>query len=286
MPSRKSARGTAPPLPTPRDREIMATLYKHGRMTREHIRRLFFARGVGEQASIQAVCRRLKKLTERGYLARVAIPVAKGSGPYVYGLGKLGAAVVSREAKVTGRVAVMDLSKPESLATLSHDLERVDFYIALKTALEELGGGILSWLGEREAAYSFAWKGRKVSISPDAYCLWALGDEEGAFFLEWDRGTESLAAFGLKLSRYGHYFRLKAYQDHLGETGIRPRLLVVASDERREGKLIDWLARRQARNELSSLPTVLFSTQPRVKGDILGHMWKRSDELTFVRLAD
>ena len=70
----------------------------------------------------------------------------------------------------------------ESFSGLSHALEVVDFYIALKEGLESRGGRIVTWLGERDARYRFRGHGRRLLLSPDGYCLWALGEEEGSFW--------------------------------------------------------------------------------------------------------
>src|SRR6266545_3335724 len=53
-------------LPTPRDKAIVLTVYTHGRLSREQVRRLFFRkaanRGSRALASIQAAGARLRKL--------------------------------------------------------------------------------------------------------------------------------------------------------------------------------------------------------------------------------
>lgn len=109
----------------------------------------------------------------------------------------------------------------------------VDFYIVLKEGLESRGGRIVTWLGERDARYQFRGHGRCLLLTPDGYCLWALGEEEGSFFLEWDRGTESMTRFSQKLTRCEEYFRARAYHDYLGEVGMRPRLVIVVPDQGR-----------------------------------------------------
>ena len=253
-------------------------------MTREQIQRLYFRRD-GELASVQAACRRLTILTERRYLSRVRLPVTRGSGPYVYQPGKAAAVVLDKDER-----AILGRGKRgrriESMAGLIHGLEVVDFYIALKEGVESRGGKLVTWLGEREARYQFTLHGRRLIFNPDGYCLWAFREEEGSFFLEWDRGTESMTRFSQKLIRYEAYYRLRAYQNHLGEIGMRPRLLIVAPDERREKKLADWIARRLDRGELASLPTVLIAARDLVLLDILGPIWRRPAYEQPIKLVD
>lgn len=151
-------------------------------MTREQIQRVYFRKD-GKLASVQAACRRLTILMERGYLTRIRLPVTRGSGPHVYKPGKAAIAVLNKdERRLLSRGA--DRRRIESITTLSHGLEVVEFYIALKEALESRGGRIVTWLGESEARYQFAWHGRRLLFNPDGYCLWALAEEEGSFFLE------------------------------------------------------------------------------------------------------
>ncbi len=253
-------------------------------MTRAQIQSLYFRKD-GEIASLQAACRRLTLLTERGYLARIRLPAIRGSGPYVYQPGRAAVALLDKDEKGlvsrgSGRRRI------ESLAAFAHGLETVDFYVALKEALESRGGRIVTWLGESQARYQFAWQGRHLLFSPDAYCLWALGDEEGTFFLEWDRGTESMTRFSQKLDRYQAYYQVRAYHDHLGEMGLRPRLLIVVPDERRESKLAGWVARRLARGEFKALPTVLVAARDIVYRDVLASIWSKPGQERRVRLVD
>jgi len=253
-------------------------------MTRDQIQRLYFRRD-GKVTSVQAACRRLTILTERGYLTRVRLPVTRGSGPYVYQPGKAAIVVLDKDERRLlgpGRKG----RRIESIAGLSHGLEVVDFHIALKEALESRGGRIVTWLGESEARYQFAWHGRRLLFNPDGYCLWALGMEEGSFFLEWDRGTESMTRFSQKITRYEAYYQLRAYHNHLGEMGLKPRLLIVTPDERREKKLVDWIARRLDRGEFAPLPTILVGARDLVFLDILGPIWRKPGDEERMSLVD
>ena len=236
-------------------------------------------------ASVQVACRRLRLLAERGYLARTRLPVTRGSGPYVYRPGKGAMVLLDKDERtLIGRGS--SRRRIESLAGLAHGLETVDFYIALKEALESRGGRIIAWLGESQARHRFAWQGQRLLFTPDAYCLWALGAEEGAFFLEWDRGTESMNRFFQKLARYHDYYRVRAYQDHLALIGLRPRLLIVVPDERRERKLAAWVARRLAKGEFKALPTVLVAARDIALHDVLGPIWRRPGQASRVGLVD
>jgi len=253
-------------------------------MVREQIQRLYFRRD-GNLASAQAACRRLQLLTERGYLARVRLPVAQGSGPYVYRPSK------ARPATMDGEEGLSALRssrgrRVESAAGLYHGLQVVDFYVALHEGLESVGGRILTWLGEGEARYSLTSQGKRILLSPDAYCLWCFGSDEGAFFLEWDRGTESITRLAQKLQQYEAYYRLQAYHDHVGEMGLKPRILIVVPDARRQQKLTHWLASRLGKSGFSALPTILVSNRDKVIAYVMGPIWHTPDSTSCMRLMD
>ena len=283
MSSQRSASARTHPVPTPRDLKIIRSVCQHGALTRAQLRHLCF-HGPDGLSSVQAACRRLKLLTEREYLGRMRIPTALGSGPYVYLLGARAQVALGRDegslAKTTRRRQV------RSAAELKHGLEVVDFHIRLHEAMDALGGRVVIWLSEREAHYALPGRGRTLPFTPDAYCLWALSGEEGAFFLEWDRGTESMTRIAEKLARYETYYGLRAYRDHLGENGLQPRILFVVSDERRRKQFIVWLARRLAKGEWRSLPTILIATRGSSSAEPLGPVWRRPGHERRLRLVD
>jgi hypothetical protein len=96
MLSRREGLARHTPKPTPRDVSIIGAVCQHGALTREQVRRLFFHTSQG-LSSVQAACRRLKLLAERGYLERLRLPTAMGSGPYVYLPGDQASVALSRD---------------------------------------------------------------------------------------------------------------------------------------------------------------------------------------------
>ena len=270
-------------VPTPRDLRIIRAVCRHGALTREQLQHLCFRRPEGP-GSIQTACRRLKLLAERGYLERTRVPTAVGSGPYVYMPGTNAKVALTRDEPDLAKTARRGGLR--SVAELKHGLEVVDFYIRLLEAIGALGGRVVIWLSEREAHYALPGLGRTLPFTPDAYCLWALSGEEGAFFLEWDRGTESMTRIAEKLGRYETYYGLQAYRDHLGECGLQPRILFVVSDERRLKQLTGWLARRLARGEWPSLPTILIATRESSAAEPLSRVWHCPGHEAPMRLVD
>jgi hypothetical protein len=282
MSRRNSAVGSPIP-PTPRDRAILRDVLRHGQMTRAQIQRLHFRREDGALASFQAACRRLRLLTERGYLARIRLPAAEGSGPFVYQPGPDARWALGDES---GDPRPPRRRRVRTAPALAHRLEIVDLYTALREGLEHDGGEIAQWLGESEARFQGTVRGRRVVVAPDAYCLWVWHREESAFFLEWDRGTESLTRLADKLERYDLYYAQELYEDHLGIEGLRPRLLFVVPDAERDRRLRTWLARRLRERTHPHLPTVLLGRREPVLDDPLGRVWWAAGTQELQRLAD
>ena len=272
-------------LPGPKGVAVIQAVNQRGQLTRAQIQRLLFRKGDGTLSSFQTVCRLLKDLTERGYLSRVRLPVERGSGPYVYTIGDQAKIVLHADEMAQVRPP-RSRSRPRTKAGLLHGLEITDFYLALKEGLERQGGALVAWLSENQARCPFQWQGKKLLLTPDGYAVWALDGEEGSFLLEWDRGTEAMNRIAEKLTRYMAYYGQGIYRDHLGETGLRPRLLIVVPHARRERQVAGWLGRKLAKGELEVLPTVLVVRWDMAQKDVLGPVWVKAGQSGRMRLVD
>jgi len=91
---------------------------------------------------------------------------------------------------------------------VGHDLGANAFFVALAIASRALvNEGLYHWVGEarcrrllREDA------GPKYAPAPDGWGRYLLGGTEIIFFLEWDRGTESVDRLHRKSANYIRYF--------------------------------------------------------------------------------
>jgi len=176
----------------------------HGRLTSQHVRRLFFRRPDGQFATIQAVNTRLRKLAAAGYLESAVVDGGHGSGPHAYGLGP------------NARLFFQRLSaapRSGAFGPVWHALEIAEFRVRLQEELEGHGGRLLEWIGE--PAIRALVLGRRGWPVPDAFVHWQLRDREGTFLLEWDRETESLAIVVQKLQRYAAFWRAHGHRQFL-----------------------------------------------------------------------
>jgi hypothetical protein len=160
---------------TERDRAIVRDIARFGVMSRGQLMRLGFF------ASKTRANERLKRLVAAGHLAARRQPLALGGPRYVYVPGTLSAD--GREARK--RVASM------SDLFLAHQLGLVDIHLAF-----EQFATLARWLSEKDLA------GLSLGLVPDAYLEYEVEALTFCAFIEYDRGTETLARIERKVRAY------------------------------------------------------------------------------------
>lgn len=178
---------------TDRDRAILEALHEHRVLTTEHLCDLFFD-------NINSARHRLTLLYRRELVCRFQ-PYRPGGGPapFHYVLDALGSDLVALDRGLEPggwrrdkALAIARSQRLDHLVTLN------GFYAALAGhARRNHGCRLVTWLNERRCAQ---WVGEVVL--PDAYGTWQEGDTTIDFFLEVDRGTETLDRLAAKLDRY------------------------------------------------------------------------------------
>jgi Replication-relaxation len=200
---------------TTRDIAILLALSNYRYLDRDQVARLFFPTPRVSQ-------RRIKWLKDRGLIYRWLMIEPPG-WTRLHSLLLLS----PRGARVLANC--LDLS-PRSLVRLSedardhcfnvgHDLGANAFFVALAGASRDLPNeGLYHWVGEsrsrrilREAV------GPKYAPAPDGWGRYLLAGREIIFFLEWDRGTESIDRLQRKAANYIRYFvrRIEASSNHI-----------------------------------------------------------------------
>lgn len=218
---------------TSRDRKICLDLYEHKVLTTNHLRDLYFdSRRVAE--------RRLLKLYQHGVVQRFRPALERGSSPFHFLLGDLGAHVVAAELGVELRD--LKLAK-DRLVRIAYS-PRLGHHVALNTFFSRLIHGcrqteecrVTHWWGEDRVRRRWG-----QIVLPDA-----LGQIEGPgverrFFLELDQGTESPSRLARKLNGYQEAsmvpesprLLLFSFPDHLREASarkaLRPSGLIIAT---------------------------------------------------------
>ena len=131
---------------TPRDRDLVHTVYTHRVLRRDQLQRLFFP-------SKNTANLRLKLLHQHGYLARRRLPVeyGQGSSQWLYLLGGRGANLIAQvEGIDLEQLAWRRSHNHVSTMFLEHTLMVNDFRIAVQLAAQVAGHRIERWLREEE----------------------------------------------------------------------------------------------------------------------------------------
>lgn len=184
---------------TERDHDLLLTLYRYRYLATSQVRRLLFP-------SLQTATRRIRTLAAAGYLTTFRVPDVPEQ---LLALGKPGAEAVA-EALL---VSLDDLSwtngrQPTHALFMRHFLAITDFRIALTKAIDaredvELLGFIPEFLAYkvpkegiqkyiRDIVSDIQSPRGKLAHIPDGVFAIRRGDNAALFFLEIDRGTETL----------------------------------------------------------------------------------------------
>lgn len=129
-----------------------------------------------------------------------------GRRPYHYVLGPLGAAVLAAERGEDPDRAARRWKSERTLALgstqrLAHILGVNDFACALVgQARRDRSTRLVDWLTEAEAA-----RWTDGIVRPDGWGVWEADGSTVEFFLEYDRGTETLARLAGKLRDYERF---------------------------------------------------------------------------------
>ena len=189
---------------TDRDRKLIRLVARHRVLTTDQIAALAFS-------NLTTARHRPSVLVRLGVLRRFRPRREPGSAPWHYVLGPVGAAMLGQEDRDEKRWL------PQVRADRQLALERSQrlgymtgtswFFIALARHARENGGELAEWLNEAETVLSFddltGWADiRSRFLHPDGAGTWADGDRQVRFLLEYDTGSERLAALTGKLDGY------------------------------------------------------------------------------------
>ncbi len=210
--------------PTDRDRQIVRAVYTHRALTSDQVNLLFW----GTPKANTRSRRRLKLLSDNGYLERAEQPVtlAEGRRPLVYFLDKGGVETAAHELGVDP--AAIDW-KPSynnvKWLFLEHLLSTNDIRVRLEYAAPQAGFRLTEWVDDmslarismRDRITVTGPKGgtETVTVGPDGYfCLTRPGSSTlHRAFVEADRATVPLTRWAKKVRLYLAYFRSRQFRD-------------------------------------------------------------------------
>jgi hypothetical protein len=236
---------------TPRDRQLLSEVQRCGVLTRDHVIRLRLFR------SKTRANERLRRLTLAGYLASRPQPLIVGGPRFVYFPGRLLATTSNSHRRF---VDTSDLF-------LAHELGLVDIRLAFESSTT-----VNRWVP--------SWELRPMSLGlvPDVLVEYMVDGLIYCAFIEYDRGTESLARIERKASAYVDL----ALSGRFERTFRRRyfRALFIADEPGRLSTLSQAIASVTDRVvRLTRLPTLTAS-------GVTAPIWQRPGSTDFQTLTD
>jgi DNA-binding Lrp family transcriptional regulator len=277
------------------DLGILRQLSRHRFLRSTHIAAL-----VGR--SLDRTNDRLSKLFHAGYLDRPRAQLdyypSAGSAPMVYALADRSAALlIARDGVDFSKVGWSRKNREAGRPFIEHQLEVMDFYVSLQTAIQGRSDVQLIHADEIVASFPdqqfslrnpFALSVRvshhgamhEIGLVPDL--VFGLKFPDGSrrcFMVEIDRGTMPIARADIRQTSYERKMRTylvahaaKLHERHLGWKTFR--VLTVTTDDRRRRSMMETLrALRIARSLGAAL--FFFATRPELCGtDPLSPVWQ------------
>ncbi len=276
---------------TQRDMGILEAIHRYRVLHRGQISEMFFA-GVNDEGG--SARRRLGLLYQHGYLERIprfVSPPMNNPGP-AYRLAGRGAVTLAAQANVpAAQVNYWGQSEDaDSHVTqvghsyLEHALLLADIRQRFEMLAQAAGCRIDTWLDYLELQKS--WKTERVwiqlspgsprenlAIAPDGYFV--LGTSRGHFFLEADRGTETIERqWKRKILSYKEYLASgRFHQRYHVAPGVGYRVLTLVPSEQRARNLQQAAARFGSSETATAF---LFATIDQFKaGALFDPIWLR-----------
>jgi hypothetical protein len=234
LPRNKRVADPPPMRLTERDIEIIKTVCEWRIMKGEHIQQLFF----GSQSTASF---RLSRLYQHGFLNRHFLPVLGGlaSSPTIYTIGKNGVEILKREGLYNEASKRKLPRKQLSSLFLEHTLVINTVRVAVTLSAKRHGYHLRRWLDDLDLKTNYDTvvitdrdgRRREVSIIPDSYFELQVPQGRACFFVEVDRGTETLRRFEEKVRAYESYVSSGRYEKRFGTRSLR--ILTIAISRKR-----------------------------------------------------
>lgn len=215
-----------------RDEQILRFLSRHRYATTTHLRDVFFHNHATQTAGTRATVRVLHRLLRDRIIARLERRVGgvqRGSAASIWYLDAAGERLTRADGAPRRRFATI------SLPFLDHTLAIVDTHVALVTAARDGAFAV-----ERVEIETEAWRpyvtasGATSILKPDLAVELSTGDYDDLWYLEVDRGTESLPVLLSKCRAYAAY---RATGRAQAEHGLFPRVLWLTPTQARAARL-------------------------------------------------
>jgi hypothetical protein len=231
-----------------RDRAIVGQVADLRLMSARQIQAVHFPTDEhdGERAAIRARQRVLERLARERLLARLERRIGglrAGSASFLFALGPVGQRLLALDG------ARRRAYEP-SLRFVDHTLAIGQLVVDLTLAQRAGQLELLSCQSEPRCWRQFSGLGGRQLLRPDAFVSLGVGDYELRWFVEVDRGSESVPTVLRKCRLYADYYQTGREQTEQG--GVFPRVCWVVPNEQRAERL------RRAIENVSHFPERLF----------------------------
>lgn len=230
-----------------RDWSIIRFLRQHRFATTTQLRRRFFTQHAGKSAATRACIRVLDRLFSKRIVTRLERRVGgvrHGSAAFIWCLDVAGDRLTRDHGDSRRRV------HEPAMPFLDHTLAVTETHVQLVEGASEGAYQLRDVQVETEAWRAFVTSsGAKTILKPDLKITIASPDYDDHWYLEVDRGTESLPVLLRKSSAYEQYRRTGRAQ---AEQGVFPRVLWLLPNTRRLERL------RAAIDADPALPSKMF----------------------------
>lgn len=228
---------------TGRDVDIIEAVHLYRILRQDQIQMLFFN-------TKNAAQRALARLYDHAFLERKFLPVLYGRSPTLYVLDKRGADLLRSER---GYEDLVWYSTNKDLKTdfIEHTAALNDFRLSVVVSARLQGLELITWASESQLKADYdrvriAHLRRSVSVIPDGYFVLATPHGKAHFFVEVDRGTETLQRFKQKVRAYVAYHESGGYEQRYGTQSLRILTVVIG-----EGRLSNLkMATQQVTEEM------------------------------------
>jgi hypothetical protein len=246
---------------TARDVQVLSAVHRYRMLDRTQIERLFYVPEHGQMTNSAHAIRRLKWLYEAGFLERVRRQGWWGKpnpGP-AYRLANRGADLLAQQIGIESD-AFMYWGKSDdrdyhptrvSSTHVDHTLQMAEVRMTFERAAEASGCTLTTWLDHYDLMPTWkterVWivpnhrtEGIDVAVTPDAYFVLDTAQGRGHFFLELDRGTETIyRAWQQKVLAYKEYWRGGKFRQRygVGDPNAAFRVLVITPTQKRAANI-------------------------------------------------
>ena len=191
-----------------------------------------------ELAAARAGQRDLSRLVRDRVLVRLQRRVGgvrAGSSGFIYGLGPLGQRILEIEGP-------RRRYHEPTLRFLDHMLTVSQLVVDMTLAARLGEFDVLSCQAEPRCHREFSGFGGRTLLRPDLFVALGVADLEHRWFIEVDRGSESVPVVVRKCRTYSAYYQSGREQ---ATHGVFPRVCWIVPDERRVGAVRRAIARDQ-----------------------------------------